>query len=334
MSLVDRSMPRPLTSPSRWAALSPTRRLVLAVAVLFAVTSLATFVAPSGIFAWDPDSFSSSSEAQLVTLTNRARASAGLRALKVDSTLTSVARWRSKDMIERDYFSHTIPGYGKVWDKLAAIDYCYNVAGENIGWNNYPDDLATSAIQSSFMGSPDHQANIMGSTWDVIGVGAYKGSDGKKMWTVLFADKCGSTTSARSRPPSRRPGRPRDRRRDRLRTGPRDRHRSRRRRPEPRPRPGRRRSRPRHATSTPTPTPTPGATDDSGAPISSADLLAGSDDPGTQPSDAPSLAPTATPTGGIGTTDDPIGMRVVDSGASGGLLETIVGGVAGFFFGG
>ncbi len=200
MSLVDRSMPRPLTSPSRWAALSPTRRLVLAVAVLFAVTSLATFVAPSRIFAWDPDSFSSSSEAQLVTLTNRARASAGLRALKVDSTLTSVARWRSKDMIERDYFSHTIPGYGKVWDKLAAIHYCYHGAGENIGWNNYPDDLATSAIQSSFMGSPDHKANIMGSTWDVIGVGAYKGSDGRKMWTVLFADKCGSTTSATPKP--------------------------------------------------------------------------------------------------------------------------------------
>ncbi len=39
-------------------------------------------------------------------MTNRARASAGLKALKVDSTLHSVARWRSKDMIDRDYFSH------------------------------------------------------------------------------------------------------------------------------------------------------------------------------------------------------------------------------------
>ena len=67
--------------------------------------------------------FSTSSASELVTLTNRARASAGLRALKVDSTLASVARWRSKDMIVRDYFSHTIPGYGKVWDKLNAIGY-------------------------------------------------------------------------------------------------------------------------------------------------------------------------------------------------------------------
>ncbi len=73
-----------------------------------------------------------------MALTNRARANAGLKSLKVDSTLRTVARWRSKDMIQRDYFSHDIPGYGKVWDKLHAIGYCYKVAGENIGWWTRP----------------------------------------------------------------------------------------------------------------------------------------------------------------------------------------------------
>ncbi len=98
-------------------------------------------------------------------------------------------------MIDRNYFSHDIPGYGKVWDRLNAIGYCYKVAGENIGWNNYPDDLATAAVQQAFMDSAGHRANIMGKTWDVIGIGAYKGPTGKKMWTVLFADKCGSTAT-------------------------------------------------------------------------------------------------------------------------------------------
>ena len=102
-------------------------------------------------------------------------------------------------MIERDYFSHTIPGYGKVWDKLDAIGYCYKVAGENIGWNNYPDDIATAAIHQMFMDSSGHRGNILGKAWDVIGIGAYKGPTGKKMWTVLFADKCG-TTSSRAKP--------------------------------------------------------------------------------------------------------------------------------------
>ena len=176
-------------------AASP-RRTALAIVLLFGISSVFTFAAPSATFAWDTNSFSSSSAADLVALTNRSRASAGLKALRVDSTLASVARWRSKDMIQRDYFSHSIPGYGKVWDKLHAIGYCYKVGGENIGWNNYPDDIATAAIHKMFMDSSGHRANIMGRAWDVIGVGAYKGPTGKKMWTVLFADKCGATSTA------------------------------------------------------------------------------------------------------------------------------------------
>jgi uncharacterized protein YkwD len=171
-------------------------RARLAALLLVAVTSLVTVAAPSPAAAWDGGTFSYSSAADLVALTNRSRASAGLKALKVDSRLASVARWRSKDMIQRDYFSHTIPGYGKVWDKLRAIGYCYKVGGENIGWNNYPDDIATAAIHKMFMGSSGHRANILGKAWDVIGIGAYKGSTGKKMWTVIFADKCGTTSTA------------------------------------------------------------------------------------------------------------------------------------------
>ena len=175
---------------------SSPRRTALAIALLFAISSVFTFAAPSETFAWDKNSFSYSSAADLVALTNRSRAGAGLKALKVDSKLAGVARWRSKDMIERNYFSHSIPGYGKVWDKLRAIGYCYKVGGENIGWNNYPDDIATAAIHKMFMNSSGHRSNILGRAWDVIGIGAYKGPTGKKMWTVLFADKCGTTSTA------------------------------------------------------------------------------------------------------------------------------------------
>jgi uncharacterized protein YkwD len=171
-------------------------RLPIAVGLLFAATSIITLAVPADTMAWASGSFSSSSESDLVAMSNRSRANAGLKALKVDATLRSVARWRSKDMIERDYFSHSIPGYGKVWDKLHAIGYCYKVGGENIGWNNYPDDIATAAIQKMFMNSSGHRANILGRAWDVIGIGAYKGPTGKKMWTVIFADKCGTTSTA------------------------------------------------------------------------------------------------------------------------------------------
>ena len=106
-------------------------------------------------------------------------------------------------MATRDYFSHNIPPTGEeVFAVLDQKGYCYNVAGENIGWNNYPDDQATAVVQNNFMNSPGHRGNIMGTTWDVAGIGAYKLADGRKFYTVLFADRtgCGSTPTATPKP--------------------------------------------------------------------------------------------------------------------------------------
>jgi uncharacterized protein YkwD len=311
MSSPTRSLAR---RPARFVqslAASP-RRTAIAIALLFGVSSVFTFAAPSETFAWDTNSFSSSSASQLVTLTNRSRANAGLKALKVDSRLAGVARWRSQDMIERGYFSHSIPGYGKVWDKLHAIGYCYKVGGENIGWNNYPDDVATAAIHKMFMDSSGHRANILGKAWDVIGIGAYKGPTGKKMWTVLFADKCGSTSTAPKPTPKPKPratARPTTR-------------------PKATPRPT---PKPVKATPLPTPVVELGPTAEPTPPIDNDDLLP-SDEPATEPSDEPETdQPTDDPSDGF---DGAVGMRVVDRTSTDGLLSTIVGGVTGYFFGG
>ncbi len=130
-------------------------------------------------------------ETTLLTLTNQARAAAGFRALKRDATLTSVGRWRSSDMLARDYFSHEIPPSGKlVFRELDRRRYCYKVAGENIGWNTYPDAESAGRIQQSFMGSAGHRANIMGRSWDAAGIGAYLAPSGRWMYTVLFAQRC------------------------------------------------------------------------------------------------------------------------------------------------
>jgi uncharacterized protein YkwD len=185
------------------------RRLPVALAIAFALGAAGLVATPASTFGWSAGTFSSASEQQLVALTNQARANAGRRALKVDSALTSIARWRSKDMIDRNYFSHAIPPSGKsVFAVMSERGYCFNLAGENIGWNTYPDDVATAQIQQMFMNSPSHRENIMGRAWDVIGVGAYKGADGKKMWTVLFADKCGTVASSTPKPTPRPTTRP------------------------------------------------------------------------------------------------------------------------------
>ncbi|HEX7400281.1 MAG TPA: CAP domain-containing protein, partial [Candidatus Limnocylindrales bacterium] len=178
-------------------------RIAMMLVVALVATSVGLVSLPGRALGWSDNSFDSSAEQQLFTLTNQARASAGLATLRWDSTLGSVARWRSEDMATRDYFSHNIPPSGEmVFAVLDQKGYCYKSAGENIGWNNYPDDEATSVVQTDFMNSPGHRANILGSTWDVAGIGAYKLADGRKFYTVLFADKagCGSTPVATPKP--------------------------------------------------------------------------------------------------------------------------------------
>jgi len=285
-----------------FAARLGARPSALVIAVAFVATSVLALAVPTSAFAWSDNSFSSAAEKQLIALTNQSRAAAGLKALKVDSTLTSVARWRSQDMIERNYFSHDIPGYGKVFKKLDSIGYCYKVAGENIGWNNYPDDQATAQIHQMFMGSPGHRDNILGKTWDVIGVGAYKGADGKKIWTVLFADKCGSTAAATPKPTAK----PKPQATPRPHATPR---------PTPKP----------AAKPTPGPTPAPTPAPDA-APTQSPDPADPTPDPADQhlpPGSAPPEVVLADH-----------GLRIRDDAPAQGLIETIVGNITGAFFGG
>jgi uncharacterized protein YkwD len=278
---------------SRWPA---------TVAMAFALTAIGLLGTPRTTFAWSSNSFSSADEQELVSLTNQARVSHGLRALRVDSALTSIARWRSKDMSVRDYFSHSIPNPpgGNVFREMDRRGYCYSLAGENIGWNTYPDSSATAEIQQMFMASSGHRANILGSRWDHIGIGAYKGADGKKIWTVLFSDKCGSTPAPQPKP------KPKPQPKATPRPTPK---------PTPRPTP--------KPTPRPTPTPTPTATPT--APIDEALLSSEQPEPSAEPTDSPPDDTTPTP--------DSLGLRVADPGPSGGLFETIVGGIAGVFFG-
>jgi uncharacterized protein YkwD len=314
--------------PNRSGSRQDIRRIALGLAIAFGITAMGLLASAGPTYAWDANSFNSSSERELVSLTNQARAAAGLRALKVDSALTSIARWRSKDMIVRNYFSHNIPPSGKmVFSVLDSKGYCYSLAGENIGWNNYPDDVATRTIQRQFMASSDHRGNILGKRWDSIGVGAYKGPDGKKMWTVLFADKCGSTApapKATSRPTPKPIVKAQAT-------------------PKPTPRP--------------TPKPTPAAPISSASPsleaIPSPELIPSAEatDPnglGIGPGGNGSGSGNGADTGNGGASgggpppgqggDNPAGdnstsLRVVDESAPPGLFETIVGDVTGFFLG-
>jgi uncharacterized protein YkwD len=316
---------RPRPSELR-AFLADPRRFATLTAIAFVLTSVGLFVVPRQASAWDESTFSSASEAKLVSLTNQARAAAGLKALKVDAKLTAIARTRSKDMIVRDYFSHTILGTNyQVFHILDTKGYCYKLAGENIGWNNYPDDVATSTVQRQFMDSPGHRANILGKSWDAIGIGAYKGPSGKKMWTVLFADRCGTTSSPKPTPkPTPRPKptvKPKPQATPRATPRPTPKPT-----PEPTPRP------------TPVPTPVrtipPEPTDDVGLGLGPGGQHPGNGNGGENGDGGNSG--NGPPPGRVRAADPATlegSLRVTDPATPPNLFEAVIGGVAGFFFG-
>ena len=269
----------------------PTFRLPVAA---LALATMLALLLPVTAFAWGPNAFSSTSEQQLFQLTNQARAAAGRKALHWDASLATFARARAKDMIVRNYFAHQIPPDGHtVFDVMSNAGYCFNLAGENIGWNNYPEDQATSEIQTMFMNSPDHRQNILGPAWDVVGIGAYQGPDGKKMWAVVFADKCGSVAPAPTPKPK----------------------------PKPTTRPTPTKVKPK---ATPGPTATPLA---SPSPLDTA-LPTPPISPG--PSPAPVISPV--PSGEVALAPGG-SLRVTDPTSTPGLLESIAAGIAGLFFG-
>jgi len=168
------------------------RSLAVALAPLPAALVLSA-AAPASVTAGAREELLAS---QLMRQINAARVIRALPVLQLDTTLATVARWRSGDMATRGYFSHAIPPTGRrVFSELDRRGYCYTLAGENIGWSTYPDETATAQIQQMFMASPTHRANILNGRWTNMGIGAYQAADGKKIWTVLFSKPCTSTSS-------------------------------------------------------------------------------------------------------------------------------------------
>jgi uncharacterized protein YkwD len=163
------------------------RGIALVGALLTLLLGL-SFIAPGQpVAAWVSGQFNGAQESLLFSLTNQARADAGVPPVRFNSSLRSIARWRSQDMAVRGYFAHEIPPDGKsVFVYMQKKGLKYRMAGENIGWNNVPDNDATRYMQTLFMESEGHRANILARNWDSAGIGAFKGTDGAIRYTVLF----------------------------------------------------------------------------------------------------------------------------------------------------
>lgn len=127
-------------------------------------------------------------ELGLFNLINAERAKEGLAPYALDAGLTKIARTRSQQLIDQNYFGHKDPyGYSMYVELLAYFGYTsYAWAGENLAMNNWPVATAGDEAIRGLMASPTHRANIMATDFSRIGVGEITVPDGRHFYTMIF----------------------------------------------------------------------------------------------------------------------------------------------------
>lgn len=123
-------------------------------------------------------------EQEMFNLINQARSQANVPALQVDMELTKVARTKSQDMIDNNYFSHNSPKYGSPFDMMKSFGINFVHAGENIAGNQ-----TVQAAHNALMNSPGHRKNILSTDYTHIGIGIQKGGQYGNMFTQDFISK-------------------------------------------------------------------------------------------------------------------------------------------------
>jgi len=125
------------------------------------------------------DSTVSAFENEVIRLVNEIRTERGLKPLTANWELSRVARYKSQDMVDNRYFSHTSPTYGTPFQMIRAFGLSFRTAGENIAYGQ----RTPQAVVNAWMNSSGHRANILNASYTQIGVGYVANGN---YWTQMF----------------------------------------------------------------------------------------------------------------------------------------------------
>lgn len=118
-------------------------------------------------------------EREVIRLVNEIRVQNGLKPLTEHWELSRVARYKSQDMADNRYFSHTSPTYGSPFQMIKAFGLPFRTAGENIAYGQ----RTPQAVVNAWMNSSGHRANILNASYTQIGVGYVAAGH---YWTQMF----------------------------------------------------------------------------------------------------------------------------------------------------
>ncbi len=169
-------------------------------AVLVAALSLLIAVLLPALFSplATPASAITAPEAEFVRLLNAYRQSNGLAPLLVSELASDAARKHSSDMARYRYFSHVtsqsdwFASGSSFVSRLSAAGYRdWGAVGENIA----AGQMYATDVFNAWKASPGHRANMLGSSYRVIGVAEVFRADApyRFYWTTEFGDKVDAT---------------------------------------------------------------------------------------------------------------------------------------------
>lgn len=121
-------------------------------------------------------------ENEVIRLVNIERSKKGLGTLKTNWQLSRCARYKSQDMINKNYFAHQSPTYGSPFDMIESFGISMAAGGENIAMGQ----RTPQEVMTAWMNSPGHRSNILSTAYTEIGVGVAKSSNGSYYWTQMF----------------------------------------------------------------------------------------------------------------------------------------------------
>ncbi len=123
---------------------------------------------------------------QVLDLVNQQRALAGLNPLTMDKDLLRGAMLRAA---ETSVF----------WDHIRPNgEDCFTVSPKAYGENIAIGQWSPESVMDGWMNSEGHRANILGESWNSIGIGCFQSPNGVLHWVQLFGSAQGSNPAPRA----------------------------------------------------------------------------------------------------------------------------------------
>lgn len=123
-------------------------------------------------------------EQQMLDLINKDRIAYGLQPLQADLRLTALARLKSQDIVNNNYFDHVSPTYGTAFDMFRANNISFLRGGENL---SKAGNVLVSHMR--LMNSTNHRANLLTPQFTHVGIGIVDNQPSGIVVTEMFIQK-------------------------------------------------------------------------------------------------------------------------------------------------